>query len=156
MDVPRRTGTLLVYAGSVGLAATFLVCVYLYDILHAIRGWHCAFEDCSVPAAWTIDQTRDTFLLWLGGLRSVLQIRAGMSMHHSALDRRAPLVQYLVVAAIDTVLLVGLGQLPAWVIACVAGWPMLVLALTRSASVRPLVWERLTIPAARLVNCDLR
>ncbi len=150
--VPRRTGTLLVYAGSVGLAATFLACVYLHDILHALRGWYCTSRACTVPAEWTFQQTRDVCLLWLGGLRSVLQIRAGMCMQHDASDRRRALVAYLAVAALDCVLLAAVHELPAWTLAMLAGWPLLVFGLTRSSTVRPLVWEPIELPTARVVN----
>ena len=152
MAVPRRTGTLLVYAGSIGLGATFLVCVYLNEVLYVLRNWHCSSSSCTVPAAWTLDQTRDTFLLWFGGLRSVLQIRAGMRMHHPDVERRSALLAYLVVAALDCVLLAALGELPTWVVAILAGWPLAVFALTRTPSVRPHVWEPLRIPHARIVN----
>ena len=149
--MPRRTGALLVYAGAIGLATTFLICVYLHEVMHAIRGWQCSQTDCSIPGTWSFEQTRDGALLWLGGLRSVLQIRAGLYLQQDAFERRGPLVTYLVVAAIDCVLLASLGQLPAWTLALAAGWPLLVIALTRSSSVRPLVWEPLRLPRARLL-----
>lgn len=150
MDVPRRTGTLLVYAGAIGLATTFLVCVFLQDILHALRGWKCG-RTCTVPGAWSLEQTRDVLVLWLGGVRSVLQIRAGLHMQDDRLDRRLPLVTYLVVAALDSAFLASQGDLPAWALAVAAGWPLAVFALTRSASVRPLVWEPIRLPSARLL-----
>lgn len=145
--MPRRTGTLLVYAGSVGLATTFLVCVYLHEIVGAIRGWHCG-ATCNVPTAWSLDQTRDVFVLWFGGLRSILQIRAGLYLQAENFDRRGPLVTYLTVAALDCALLASLGNVPAWALALATAWPLFVYALTRSASVRPLVWERETLPRA--------
>ena len=150
MDVPRRTGTLLVYAGAIGLASTFLACVFLADILRALRGWHCG-SSCTVPGSWTSQQTLDVIVLWLGGVRSVLQIRAGLHMQDERLDRRLPLVAYLVVAALDCVILAAVGELPAWALALAAGWPLAVYALTRSATVRPLVWDAIRLPSARLL-----
>ena len=151
MDVPRRTGTLLVYAGAIGLATTFLVCVFLNDVLLGLRGWHCGGRGCTVPGEWTFEQTRDVLVLWLGGVRSVLQIRAGLHMQDDRLDRRLPLVAYLVVAAIDSVILAAIGELPAWTLTLAAGWPLAVYALTRSSSVRPLVWDSIRLPSARLL-----
>jgi len=149
MGAPRRTGTLLVYAGSVGLATTFLLCVYLHDVLRAIRGWHCGYDSCTVPITWTFEQTRDVLVLWFGGLRSVLQIRAGLHLQAVGFDHRSPLVTYLVIAALDCVLLWSL-DLPAWTLALSAGWPLFVYALSRSSTVRPLVWEPAGLPKAHL------
>ena len=151
MSVPRRTGALLVYAGSVGLATTFLLCVYLHEVLHALRGWSCGSGSCTVPMTWSLDQTRDVFVLWFGGLRSILQIRAGLHLQQDGLDRRAPLVAYLIVALLDCVLLAGLGEVPAWALTLAAAWPLFVYALTRSTSVRRLVWEPTTLPRAHLL-----
>ena len=148
---PRRTGTLLLYAGSVGLATTFLVCLGLNEILASIRGWHCTYESCTVPATWTWERTRDVMLLFLGGVRSALQIRAGLHMQWEGFDRKGPLVQYLAVAALDTVLLAYLGELPAWTLALAGGWPLFIFALTRTSSVRPLVWEPMQLPRAQLL-----
>ena len=141
MTVPRKTGTLLVYAGSIGLATTFLVCVYLHDVLRLLRGWHCGGGSCNVPLQWTLDQSRDVFLLWFGGLRSVLQIRAGLHLQQEGLARRGPLVTYLVVAALDFAFLSSLGELPGWTLMLVGGWPLFVYALTRSQALRSLVWD---------------
>ena len=152
MDVPRRTGSLLVYAGSVGLATTFLLCLYLNEILAATRGWHCGSESCTVPATWTWERTRDVLLLWFGGLRSALQIRAGLHMQCESLDRRRPLIAYLAVAGFDCVFLASLGELPSWVLVLAVGWPLVVYALTRaSSSVRALVWEPMTLRRAQLL-----
>ena len=153
MDVPRRTGVLLVYAGSVGLATTFLLCLYLNDVLAATRGWHCGSEygSCTVPISWTWERTRDVLILWFGGLRSALQIRAGLHMQWEGFDRRRPLLAYLTVAGFDCLFLASLGELPSWVLALAVGWPMFVYALTRAASVRPLVWEPTQLPRAQLL-----
>jgi hypothetical protein len=151
MDVPKRTGTLLVYAGAIGLATTFLLCVFLHDVLHALRGWHCTGRTCTVPANWSIEQTRDVFLLSFGVLRSVFQIRAGLHMQVAGFDRRLPLVMYLVVAALDCAFLAALGEVPTWALALSAGWPIAVYALTRSSTVRPLVWDAMRLPSARLL-----
>ena len=149
---PRRTGTLLVYAGSVGLAITFLVCLYLNEILGATRGWHCDHQHaCTVPGAWTWERTRDVLLLWFGGVRSALQIRAGLHMQWDGFDRKSPLVLYLAVAAIDTAFLAYLGELPMWTLALAGGWPLFVYALTRSSTVRPHVWEPMSLPRAQLL-----
>jgi hypothetical protein len=150
MDVPRRTGTLLVYSGAIGLATTFLVCVFLNDVLGALRGWRCG-SSCTVPWKWGNQQTSDVLVLWLGGVRSVLQIRAGLHMQDARLDRRLPLITYLVVSALDCGFLATLGEVPAWALALAAGWPLAVYALTRSPSVRPLVWEPISLPSARLL-----
>ena len=150
MDVPRRTGTLLVYAGAIGLATTFLVCVFLHDVLDALRGWHCG-ASCTVPGKWGSQQTIDVLVLWLGGVRSMLQIRAGLHMQDARLECRVPLVAYLVVAAIDCVVLAAIGEAPTWALALAAGWPLAVYALTRSASVRRHVWEPIRLPSARLL-----
>lgn len=140
----RKTGSVLVYAGSIGLATTFLVCVYLHDVLRLVRGWHCGGGHCNVPASWTIEQTRDVLLLWLGGLRSVLQIRAGLHLQQDE-HARGPLAMYLVVAALDFVLLAAFGELPNVVLGLVGCWPLFVFALTRSqAGLEPL-------PRARVV-----
>jgi hypothetical protein len=151
MDAPRRTGTLLVYAGAVGLATTFLVCLYLHEVLAEIRGWHCSSESCTVPATWTWERSWDVLLLWFGGLRSALQIRAGLHMQWEGFDRRGPLVAYLVVAAIDSVLLLGLGELPQGTLMLVVGWPVFVYGLTRSSSLRHVIWEPMKLPMARLL-----
>jgi hypothetical protein len=151
MDVPRRTGALLVYAGSVGLATTFLVSLYLNDVLAATRGWHCGYESCTVPATWTWERTRDVLLIWLGGLRSALQIRAGLHMQWEGFDRRGPLLAYFTVAGFDCLFLMYLGELPSWTIALAVCWPVFVYALTRVSSVRSLVWEPITLPRARLL-----
>ena len=151
MDVPRRTGALLVYAGSVGLATTFLLCLYLNDILAATRGWHCSYESCTVPTSWTWERTRDVLLLWFGGLRSALQIRAGLNMQWDSFDRRGPLITYLTVAGFDCLFLLYLGELPSWTLALAVGWPMFVYALTRASSVRALVWEPSRLPRAQLL-----
>lgn len=150
MHVPRRTGTLLVFAGSIGLATSFFVCMCLHQVLAAVRDWHCTYESCTVPAAWTVDRTRDVLLLTLGVLRSVLQLRAGSCMQQAGFDRRGPLVAYLGVAALDTALLCYLGELPTWTLVLAGAWPLFVFAITRSSSVRPLVWEPM-LPAARLL-----
>jgi hypothetical protein len=142
---------LLVYAGAIGLATTFLVCVYLHEVLSALRGWHCGYDTCTIPTAWSLDQTRDVLLLWFGGLRSILQIRAGLHLQAEGFDGRRPVVTYLVVAAIDCAMLAALGEIPVWALALAAGWPLFVFALTRTASVRALVWERATLPNARLL-----
>lgn len=151
MDVPRRTGVLLVYAGCVGLATTFLLCIDLDEILAGTRGWHCQYESCSVPATWSWERTRDVLLLWFGGLRSALQLRAGLHLQWAGFERRGPLLAYLVVAAFDTLFLASLGELPAWTLALAAGWPVFVFALTRTASVRPLVWDEVGLPRAQLL-----
>lgn len=151
MGVARRTGTLLVYAGSVGLATTFLLCVYLHEVLGALRGWHCGRETCTVPTVWSLAQTCDVFLLWFGGLRSILQIRAGLHLQAEGFDARRPLLAYLAIAALDCVMLASLGEIPAWALALVTGWPLFVFALTRIGAVRVLVWERQTLPHARLL-----
>lgn len=151
MDVPRRTGTLLVFAGTIGLATTFLVCVFLHDVLAALRGWRCHYGECSVPAAWGSEQSFDVLVLWFGGLRSVLQIRAGIVLQEPVIaDRRGPLVAYLVVATIDCALLVVLA-VPSSLVALAAGWPLAIYALTRTTSLRALVWETLRLPRARVV-----
>ena len=149
--VPRRTGMLLVYAGAVGLFVTFMTCVCLHHVLAATRGWHCTDESCTVPAGWTFERTRDVLLLSLGALRSALQIFAGLQMQRVGFDRRGPLVAYLVVALFDCVFLWHLGELPAWTLALAAGWPLFVYAITRSSSVRPLVWEPIMLPRAQLL-----
>ena len=141
----RRTGTLLVYAGSVGLATTFLLCVYLQEALRALRGWHCDYEACTIPAAWSLEQTRDMLVLWFGGLRSVMQIRAGLWLQQPGFVRRGPVNAYLAIAAIDCVLL-ALLPLPDWTFALAASWPLFVYALTRSVAVEPL-----QLPRARLL-----
>jgi hypothetical protein len=151
MGVPRRTGTLLAYAGSIGLATTFLLCVYLHEVLGSLRGWHCGYTTCNVPTVWSLAQTRDVLVLWFGGLRSILQIRAGLYLQEQSFDGRGPLVTYLVVAAIDCVMLASLGEIPVSALALAAGWPLFVFALTRTGSVRALVWERTTLPRARVL-----
>jgi hypothetical protein len=152
MDVPRRTAKLLVYAGSIGLAITFLVCVFLSDVMHALRGWHCG-RDCTLPAVWSFEQSRDVFVLWLGGVRSVLQIRAGLRLQVGHHERRGPLGAYLAVAVIECAILAAIGDLPPWALALDAGWPLAVFAITRSPSVRPLVWDwpSIQLPSARLL-----
>ena len=151
MDVPRRTGALLVYAGSVGLATTFLLCLYLNDILAATRGWHCTYEECTVPATWTWERTRDVLLLWLGGLRSALQIRAGLHMQWEGFDPRRPLIAYLTIAGFDCLFLAYVREVPSWALALAVAWPLFVYALTRVASVRALVWEPMRLPRAQLL-----
>lgn len=151
MGIPRRTGTLLVYAGSVGLATTFLLCVYLHDVLRAVRGWQCTYDHCTVALSWSWQQSADVLVLWFGGLRSVLQIRAGLHMQQAGFDHKRPLVAYLVVALVDCVFLASLGALPAWALALTIGWPLFVYALSRSSTVRPLVWEPITLPRAHLL-----
>ena len=149
--VPRRTGTLLVYAGSIGLATTFLVCVFFNDVMHALRGWACDGHGCTVPAQWAFEQSHDVFVLWFGGLRSVLQIRAGVHMQASGFNRRLPLVAYLVVAALDCTILGVIGELPAWTMVMTMGWPIVVYTITRTDAVRSLVWDPAQIPTARVV-----
>lgn len=148
---PRRTGTLLVYAGYVGLATTFLVCLSLSRIFESTRGWHCGYPDaCTVPVFWTWERTRDVLVLWFGGVRSVLQIRAGRHMR-DGFDRKSPLVQYLAVAAIDTLVLAYLGEFPVWTLVLAGGWPLFIYGLTRSSSVRAHVWEPMSLPRAQLL-----
>ena len=149
---PRRTGTLLVYAGYVGLATTVLVCLCLQDVFAATRGWHCAYDyACTLPSTWTWERTRDVLVLWFGGVRSVLQIRAGRHMRRDGFDRKSPLVQYLAVAAIDTIVLAYLGELPVWTLVLAGAWPLFIYGLTRSSSVRAHVWEPISLPRAQLL-----
>lgn len=124
--------------------------MYLGELLHALRGWHCTTDVCNLPAAWQLEQTRDVVLLWFGGLRSVLQIHAGLRLQSNS-DRKGPLTAYLVVAAVDCAALAAVVALPVWVLVLVAGWPLFVYAITRTAAVRPLVWEPLGLPRARLL-----
>jgi hypothetical protein len=148
----RRTGTLLVYAGSIGLVTTLMCCVDLHEILRALRGWNCGRESCTLPTEWSFQQTRDVFMLWFGGLRSVLQIRAGLHMQQPTIEPRRAFVAYLVVAALDSLALASLNELPAWTLGLVVGWPIFVYALTRTAGTRAVVWDsRLVLPRARVI-----